>query len=412
MQAKSSGDTAAISFRQLKMFESVGRLKSVRRGSEECNLSQPAVTQALAKLEQQIDVDLLDRRAKGSYLTQEGAIFHKRVSRLFTQIEQALVVLGVPGGASGAQAAANRITRAQARSFLAVIDCGSFALAAQALRLTQDSLQRATRDLESNLHKPIFYRTAAGVMVTPAGIEFGRHLKLALQEVDLGVAEIEAVRGAGQSRIVIGALPFGGSVLLASVLDAFIARHPQADIRIVNEGAAEMAKRLRGGDVDLVIGLVQGAPAADFVTETLAETPYEIVVRRGHPLLRKGRVALRELLAHDWVIGTEGSSRRNCFEELFADHPMPRAPIATCVLPVIRQLLGVSDRLTLMTSYELLHEGGSLAAVPFGPIRPCPQIGLTMRAGWLPTDLHRDFIALLRAHTTASAKPPLIRKAG
>lgn len=401
----------AISFRQLKLFESVGRLMSVRRGSEECNLSQPAVTQALAKLEQQIGVTVLERRASGSYLTDAGKIFHRRIVRLFQQIEDALTELGVPGGQTGAQAIANRISRSQVRSLISIIECGSFAFAAQSLGLTQASLQRAARDLESNLRKSIYYRTAAGVMVTPTGIEFGRKLRLALQEIELGIHEIEAERGAGESKIVIGALPFGGSVLLASVLDEFVSAHPQADVRIINEGASEMMKRLRAGDVDLVIGLLQETPAEDLANEVLAQTPYEIVARRGHPLARRGKATLDDLLRYDWVVGTEGSSRRNCFNDLFAGRPTPKAPIATCVLPVIRNLLVGSDRLTLMTSYELIHEGGVLGPIQFGTILPIPAIGVTTRANWLPTALHQAFIDLLRARVDVATGLPALRQA-
>src|SRR5579859_3872124 len=101
----------AISLRHLRMFESVARLSSVRRASEECHLSQPAVTQALAKLEEQIGTSLLERGASGSYLNELGAIFQRRTERLFTQIERALLELGVP--ACHAPTMASRITRSQ-----------------------------------------------------------------------------------------------------------------------------------------------------------------------------------------------------------------------------------------------------------------------------------------------------------
>src|ERR1700730_3860545 len=68
----------SVSLRHLKLFESVARLSSVRRASEECHLSQPAVTQALAKLEAQIGVGLLERGASGSHLNELGAIFQRR----------------------------------------------------------------------------------------------------------------------------------------------------------------------------------------------------------------------------------------------------------------------------------------------------------------------------------------------
>ena len=67
----------STSIRHLKVFDSVGQLHGVRRASEECHLSQPAVTQAMAKLEQQMGVTLLERRPSGSYLNEFGRIFHR-----------------------------------------------------------------------------------------------------------------------------------------------------------------------------------------------------------------------------------------------------------------------------------------------------------------------------------------------
>ncbi|MGR4866570.1 LysR family transcriptional regulator [Caulobacter sp. LARHSG274] len=402
---------ASLSFRQLKLFESVGRLNSVRRASEECNLSQPAVTQALAKLELQIGAVLLERRASGSYLNELGEIFHRRATRLFEQFEQALITLGVPGAPEAAPLIAKRISRSQARSLIAIVESGSFAEAAQALALSQASLQRAARDLEGNLKKSIYYRTAAGVVVTPAGVEFGRRIKLATQEIEWGIHEIEAAQGSAASQIAIGAMPFGGSVLLASVLDEFVRANPKVDVKIVNESASEMLKRLRDGEVDFVIGLVQETKGEDLTNEALARTPYMVVARRGHPLARKGGVDVEDLLRYDWVVGTPGASRRACFERLFQGRDAPKTSIATSALPIVRHLLSRSDRLALMTTYELMHES-ELVSLPFGPIEPAPAIGVTMRSDWLPTKLHQSFIDLLRRHTADATTPTMLRRAG
>ena len=400
---------AAVSFRQLRLFESVGRLSSVRRGADECNLSQPAVTQAIGKLEAQLADFLFERRTSGSYLTPAGRIFHVRVQRCFAQMKTAVLELCKCDTAQAA-AIVNHISRPQVRSFLAIIDQGTFPRAAKTLGLTQTSLQRAARELEANLKITLYFRSAAGVMVSPDGVEFGRKLRLATQEIEWGLREIEVARGAESSQIVIGTLPFGGTVMLAAVLDDFLAAHPTADIRIVTEGAAEMRKRLRCGDVDLTLGLVQETTAHDLRSENLFETPYRIVGRQEHPLSRKKSISLEDLARYDWVVGGEGASRRACFDALFSGRTKPRAPIATSALPIIRHLLANSDRLTMMTTYELMIESGGLVALPFGPLNPCPSIGLTLRADWLPTRLHTDFMALLHQHV-AHASLPLTSRA-
>ena len=50
-----------------------------------------------------------------------------------------------------------------------------------------------------------------------------------------------------------------------------------------------MLKSLRGGDVDVVIGLLRDPVPEDLVEEPLAEAPYVIAARHGHPLFRKKR---------------------------------------------------------------------------------------------------------------------------
>src|SRR5580658_9107564 len=184
-----------VSIRHLRLFESVAQLHGVRRASEECHLSQPAVTQAIAKLEEQLGVQLLLRCATGSYLNEFGIIFHGRTQRFFAQVEQALVELGVPTSPVPLARLSSRISRSQIRSLIAIVENGFFAQAARALGVSQTSLQRAARDLERTLRTPLYIQTASGIMATPAAAEFARKIKVAQREIDWGVDEVEAARG-------------------------------------------------------------------------------------------------------------------------------------------------------------------------------------------------------------------------
>jgi LysR family transcriptional regulator of gallate degradation len=390
------------SIRHLKVFESVAQLHGVRRASEECHLSQPAVTQAIAKLEKQLGVVLLDRRASGSYLNEFGVIFQRRVQRLFVQIEEALLQLGVPNSSTQLPRIASRITRSQIRSLISIVENGSFGQAARALGVSQTSLQRAARDLERTLKTNLYVQTASGIMAAPAAAEFARKLKLAMREVQWGVDEIDAAKGNFGGEIVIGAMLMAGSVVLASVLNEFATAYPNVNVRVLNGNAEEMLRYLRSGDVDFVIGLLRNPTPDDLVAEALAKTPYVVVARHGHPLLEKEEVTLADLGSYDWVIGTPGASRRIRFDQLFGGGRRPQARIATCSLPTIRLLLANSNRLTLLTSYELMHEDDSLTAVPFGPIDPVPSIGLTMRVNWLPTQLQKNFLDLFQKRIVGS----------
>jgi LysR family transcriptional regulator, regulator for genes of the gallate degradation pathway len=382
----------SASIRHLKVFESVVRLHGLGRASEECHLTQPAITQALKKLEGQIGVALLRRCGTGSYVNEFGAIFYRRAERFFAQVELALHELGVAEAPVPLRSLASRISQAQIRSLLAIVEHGSSAHAARGLGLSHATLQRAARELERTLRVPLYARTASGIVAMPEAAEFARRVKVAQREIDQGIDEIEAARGSSGAEIAIGAMNMAGSVLLGSVINDFVLSNRTASVRIVNGNAKELLIQLRSGDVDAVIGLLREPGAEDLIQLPLAETPYVVVARQGHPLLQRQRVALEDIAAYEWVIGNRDSTRRLCFDTLFAGRCMPPTRIETSSLPTIRLLLSQGDRLALLTSYELMHEEDALGSVPYGPIAPAPSIGLTLRKDWLPTALQASFI--------------------
>jgi LysR family transcriptional regulator of gallate degradation len=395
----------SASIRHLRVFDSVARLRGLRRASEECHLTQPAVSQALTKLEEQIGVALLQRCATGSYLNRFGVLFHRRTQRFFAQLEEALLELGVPAAPVPLGRVASRISRAQIRSLVAIVESGSLAQAAHALEVSQASLHRAARDLERTLRRPLYAQTAVGIMAMPSTAELARKIKLAQREIELGIDEVKAARWNIGGEIVIGTTNMAGSVILASVINEFASLYPNVSIRIVNGNGKGMLRCLRSGDVDAVVGLLRDPGSTDLVQEPLAETPYVVVARHGHPLVQRGSVTLEDLARFDWVIGNPEGSRRIHFDSLFSGQRRPPARIETSSLPTIRLLLAQSDRLSLLTSYELMCEEDSLTSVPFGPIQPVPSIGLTVRRNWLPTQRQASFIDLIEKSIVRSLLP-------
>jgi len=301
---------------------------------------------------------------------------------------------------------AARISKSQIRSLIAIVENGSFAHAARAVEVSQTSLQRAARELERILRVPLYSQAASGIVATPAAAVFARKIKLALREIEYGFYEVQAALGNVGGSIDIGAMLLAGSEAIASVIDEFAGMYPNAHVRMLNGSANDMLRCLRAGDVDMVIGLLREKASEGLAHRALVETPYVIVGRHGHPLAGKASVTLDDLANYDWIVGTPGAIRRIHFDKLFDGRRAPRARIATCSLPTMRLLTAQSNRLTLLTSYELLaYEDDSLAAIPYGPDLPLPWMGLTMREGWLPTRLQSDFIELIQKRVMDPLEP-------
>jgi DNA-binding transcriptional LysR family regulator len=117
-------------------------------------------------------------------------------------------------------------------------------------------------------------------------------------------------------------------------------------------------------------------------------------------------VSLEDLSRYEWVIGTAEGGRRARFDKLFSGQRQPLVRIEASSLPTIRVLLAQSDRLTLLTSYELMCEEDTLTSLPyFGAIEPVPFFGLTTRENWLPTQRQASFIQLIQKRIVRSLMP-------
>lgn len=68
----------------LRLFHIVAEKGNVTRAAEELNISQPAVTAQIKKLEQEIGLILLAPKGRGILLTEAGIQLSKHTKRLFS----------------------------------------------------------------------------------------------------------------------------------------------------------------------------------------------------------------------------------------------------------------------------------------------------------------------------------------
>ncbi len=78
-----------MEFRQLRMFLTVARLRSFTQAAEQLHIAQPAISIAIRKLEQELELTLLNRRDKQVSLTPEGAALLRHAERLLAGLDEA-----------------------------------------------------------------------------------------------------------------------------------------------------------------------------------------------------------------------------------------------------------------------------------------------------------------------------------
>lgn len=375
----------AINVRHIAAFAATVRHGSVTRAARAVNLTQPALTQAIARLEADLGCALFERGPAGMTPTEPALLLAPRA-------EAAIAHVGSP-----------RVTGTQLRAFLALARAGSYAVAAEATGLSSASLHRAVADLSVALGQRLVDRRGRSVMLTPAGERRARGFGLAMAELRSGLAEVAAWQGKAAGRVVVGAMPLSRARWLPETILRFAAAHPGVDVAVVEGSHAELSGPLRDGEVDLMLGALREASSLDnLAQEAVFEDRPALVMRAGHPLLAgavDGPVDGRALAAFPWILPASDTPLRHYWEGMMraAGAEPPRVGIECGSVLTVRQLLLGSDALTLLSPAQLAVEldAGVLATLP-PPVPVARTIGITTREGWRPTAPQAAFVALLR----------------
>ena len=372
-------DPRALNLRHLAACAAIARLGGVGAAAAATHLTQPAVTQALAKLERQLGTVLFVRHAGGMAATPAATL-------LVPRIEAALAHVG-----------GRRVTMAQLAALVALARGGSYVSASAATGLAPPSLHRAVGDLALALGRPLVERRGRGLVLTAVGKRIARSFRLALAELAAGLAEVAALAGRGVGRLAIGAMPLARAQLLPATVTAFRGLHPEVSIVIAEGSHAELIEPLRDGELDLLIGALRDpAPGPDVVQDPTVRRP-SAHCRPRRPSPRRRDADAGALAAFDWIVPGRGTPLREMWARMFssAGIALPRVPVECGSVITIRGLLLDSDCLTLLSPDQVAVElaSGWLTTIgaPPGFVR---TIGLTMRRDWQPTAMHRAFIAL------------------
>lgn len=393
-----------LNFRHLGAILAIDRCGSVSAAAVAVNISQPALTQALAKLEAALDHALFDRQPRGAIATPAGRLFLDRAGRAIDQIVEVGAQLRRSAKMAPLPHLERVIAMSQLRALSAVERAGSYALASRSIGLSQPSVHRAANELELILKIPLLVRSGRTMRATPAASRLVRAIRIAISELQAGLDELAALSQAGAGRIAIGTLALPRSWLLPRAIARFARTHPDASVTIAEGTYDELLAHLRGGDIDMLVGALRDPlPVRDVRQQALFADDLWIVGRADHPMAHALHPNRAALARYPWVIGARGAPMRRQWETMFAADtgPRPSLCVESASILMARGLLLEDDWLALMSfdQFRADHDAGVLT--PIGPPIPGSRrsIGVTIRADWHPTATQQALMETL--HTVA-----------
>jgi DNA-binding transcriptional LysR family regulator len=182
------------------------------------------------------------------------------------------------------------------QAFLAIIETGSFQLAAVQLNLSQTAVSHRMRKLEETLGVRLIARTTREVSLTDAGRALLPRARSAVQE--LGVS-FEAVRKHGQHAnnwLVLACLPTLASGVMVDVLRACHARWPDTPVRVFDSAVHEIVELVESRIAAFGLSVMRPhLVGGELTAEPIGDEPFVLLCPEGHPLAERRSVAWADL---------------------------------------------------------------------------------------------------------------------
>ncbi|WP_344680055.1 LysR family transcriptional regulator [Saccharopolyspora taberi] len=183
------------------------------------------------------------------------------------------------------------------RYFAAVAEELHFTRAAERLYVSQPALSKQIRMLERQLGAPLFERDRQRVRLTEVGTALLPHARRVLAEWDAALAEVERVKAAHRSTIVVGmSTSPGRGGLLPAVRSRFTAAFPDAAVKLRQVGWEDASAGLADGSSDVAFVWLPIPDQERYRTVLVAEEPRLVAMPEGHRLATSEVVDFADLL--------------------------------------------------------------------------------------------------------------------
>jgi DNA-binding transcriptional LysR family regulator len=245
---------------------------------------------------------------------------------------------------------------------------GSMARAAEALRLSQPAISKAIADLEHGFGAAVFDRSTRGVQLTESGAVLLRRGRAILDELRHGLEEIENIADPTKGIVRIG-VSLAQSLFIAAVIDRTSRHYPKITFDVMMADPLRLIRALRDRDLDLAICRGQMAEREpDLRADTLFRDRIEVVAAPTHPLARRRKLALSDLMQERWALPPPETYLGHLVQNAFRAQslPLPRTVVSTTSLQLRFELMETGGFLTLASRSMVTHPNrrGRIRALP------------------------------------------------
>ncbi|MCA8963908.1 MAG: LysR family transcriptional regulator [Planctomycetes bacterium] len=276
-------------------------------------------------------------------------------------------------------------------AFRAVAETEHLPSAAQGLGVTPSTLSRAIAALERRLGKPLFTRSGRNLRLNGDGAALLATVREAMHRVEDGVDEVVASSRRGP--LLVASSGAGTTAIVAPALIELRRRYPELLPQVVTRSMGDTGADLLRGRLD--IAFQEQALARPGLTVTRVGTVVRgVYCGRRHPLFAARKVAVGDLVAHEFVAPPPDESGRPL--DGWPDEIPRRVGLVVDQLRIGLELCCAEPLLAVLPEALADERGDALRRLPLELIPATPLFAMHRQVLRNRPSLAAEFVQLVR----------------
>jgi DNA-binding transcriptional LysR family regulator len=243
-----------------------------------------------------------------------------------------------------------RISLHDVRVLMSVVEAGSMGKAAKRLATSQPAISRSIADLEEALGARLLDRTPQGVEPTVYGRALLKRGLAVFDELTQGIKDIQFLADPTSGELRIGASIAVAVGFVSHIVDCVSRCYPRLAFEVLATDTATAYRALLERKVDLLVAhVIEPIEEERLETQVLFDDPHVVVAGVQNPLVRRRRLALRDLINEPWTLPPRDTPYGTVILDAFLANGLsfPNA-VVTSTLPVRNTLLATGRFLSMM----------------------------------------------------------------
>lgn len=230
--------------------------------------------------------------------------------------------------------------------FKKVAEVQHFTKAANELHVSQPSLSYSISELEKELGVNLFDRKDKKVELNYFGNLFLEYVNKALQTLEEGKQLLKLATAPTANSISIGYLQSLNSTLISNLIEHFHKDplNQKIKLSLSQNSNSELIKNFYDKKIDIIFCVEKIKNA---ISQPIGQQELCFVVSKNHPLTKKKKIVLKDLINEDFILVNYGTNLRKVIDKKFKDlnfKPKISLEMSQCsnIVTYVEKNLGIS----------------------------------------------------------------------